>query len=98
MLPRSCSQARSTAAVSTSPFLSIQSVWSPRKPASSALLGLQISIYGNAFVQFRSSSGMQRSGTGSQMKTGFSANGCSAFLFLKMEVTRLIHRVGEHIR
>jgi hypothetical protein len=66
-------------------------------PASSAWFGEQISIYGNALVQFSSSSGVQRSGTGSHMNSGFSALGFTCFLRRRIVVTRLIQRVGEQI-
>jgi hypothetical protein len=49
-------------------------------------------------VVFKSSEGMQRSGTGSQMKIGFGANGLIRFLFRRTELVRAIHLAGEHIR
>lgn len=64
-------------------------------PASSAWFGEQISTYGKAFVQFRSSVGVHKSGTGSQMNSGFSAYGFAALRFLRIPVTRSIQRVGE---
>ena len=46
-------------------------------------------------MQFSSSVGVQRSGTGSQMKSGFSARGFTAFLLRNIPVTRSMQRVGE---
>lgn len=84
--------------MSTSPEGVRHSACSPRKPASSDWFGLQISTYGNAFVQFSSSSGVQRSGTGSQMKMGFSIPGCKVLRFRRIASIRFMHRVGEQIR
>lgn len=47
-------------------------------------------------MQFRSSSGVQRSGTGSQMKSGLEADGFMLFRRRRMPVTRDMQRVGEH--
>jgi hypothetical protein len=49
-------------------------------------------------VVFKSSEGIQRSGTGSQMNIGFGANGLMRFLFLRIEVVKAIHLAGEHMR
>lgn len=66
------------------------------KPASSLALGEQISTYGNAFVQFSNSVGRQRSGTGSQMKRGFGADGFMDFRARRMDVTSVMQRLGLH--
>ena len=68
------------------------------KPASSVWFGLQMSTYGNAFVQLRSSVGRQRPGTGSQINRGFEARGFMNLRRLRMEVTRSMQRVGEQIK
>lgn len=44
------------------------------------------------------SAGVHRSGTGSQIKIGFSRSGCSSFRFWLMVVTRLMHLNGEQIK
>lgn len=49
-------------------------------------------------MRFRSSFGRQRSGTGSQMKMGFSAWWLRDLRARRMVVTRLMQRVGEQIR
>lgn len=49
-------------------------------------------------MQFRSSLGVQRSGTGSQMKRGFGHLGFRALRRRRMEVTRSMQRVGEQFR
>lgn len=68
---------------------------SPMNPASSLALGEQISTYGKALVQFSSSVGRQRSGTGSHMKSGFGAEGLMALRFRRIPVTREMQRTGE---
>jgi len=55
-------------------------------------------MYGNALVQFKSSVGVQRSGTGSQMKRGLGHPGLRAFRRRRTAVTRSMQRVAEHIR
>ncbi len=57
-----------------------------------------MSIYGKALVQFKSSVGVQRSGTGSQTKRGLGQPGLRVFRRRRMEVTRSIQRVGEQFR
>lgn len=49
-------------------------------------------------MQFNSSVGRHRSGTGSQMKRGFSMVLFRALRARRMAVTRSMHRVGEQIR
>ena len=49
-------------------------------------------------MQFKSSEGVQRSGTGSHMKSGFGVSGRCRFLRRRMAVMRLVARVGEHTR
>lgn len=49
-------------------------------------------------MQFRSSEGVQRSGTGSQMKRGLGHPGFKIFRRRRMEVTRSIQRVGEQFK
>ena len=49
-------------------------------------------------MQFRSSEGVQRSGTGSQMKSGLGHPGFTILRRRRMEVTRSMQRVGEQFR
>jgi hypothetical protein len=73
---------------------------SPMKPASSLWLGLQISTRGRVFVQLSSSSGVHRSGTGSQMKMGFEyvSGSAAALRRLVIWVTSSWQRSGEQMR
>jgi hypothetical protein len=97
MLPRSCSVASSTKIRSTLPSGSVPE--QPIREPSSAWLGEQMSTCERARVVSRSWSGMQRSGTGSQMKRGRgSALGVLiCFRRERIEVTSSIQRVGEDI-
>lgn len=70
---------------------------SPIKESSSAWLGEHISTYGNALVVFSSSSGLQRSGTGSHIIMGFGAVGLSLFRARRIEVVRFMQRAGEQM-
>jgi hypothetical protein len=81
--------------VETSP-VSGSSSESPRREASSAALGEQMSTYGKALVKLSNSEGVQRSGTGSHMKIGFGWPGLSRFRDRRMVVTSSMHRFGEH--
>jgi len=92
MLSRSCSHACSMKALSTEPDGSMALL--PRKPPSSWWFGLHIVTWASACVKFMSSSGVQRSGTGSQTIIGFAA---SLFIRLRAvfkEVQRDTHRAG----